>query len=397
MRQTRVASLTSFSLVLTVFSLATTHAFAQDDPAVLVKKVGPGVLERSIRQSAILVPLEEAPLRAKVSGYVSAVNVDIGDVVKKDDVLVVVDVPEIEQQLAAATASVGTAAARVARADSKVGLERARYQITKALAERKARTQLQLVESRAEMDLAQAEADLARAEESEAKANASRIQATIGYATIRAPFDGIIVSRMVHPGVLVGAGGPANSFLVRIERRDRLRCRVEIPEKDALLVLESQRLGTLSMKLELDALPGVMIELDAEICKGGAAHFANSLHPKAHHMLAEFDVDNESGRLISGLFGNVEITAQGKTDQRYVLVPNTAIRAPRKGTPHVFTVASMGGKTAVMRVDVNLHGTDGRETQVTGLGAGSIVIVRGGADLQHGDSVTASTEKGAGK
>ncbi len=398
MRQTRVTSFKSLVLVLNVLTLVTAAAFAQRDPPVLVKKVEQGVLERTIRQSAVLVPFEDVSLHTKVAGYVRSVDVDLGDEVKKGDVLVVIDVPELEQELAAAKASVATAGARVARAEAKARLEGVRYDITKSLHERKARTQLELVEARAQMELARADVDLARAEETEAKAGVGRIDATIAYATVKAPFDGVITSREVHPGVLVGwSGSKGHSFLLQIERRDRLRCRVEIPEKDAILSLDSLRLGTLSMKLRLDALPGPPIELDARTCQGGAAHFAKSVHPKAHHMLAEFDIVNESRRLFAGLFGAVEISASGEAGESYVLVPNTAIRAPRKGTPHVFTVDRLDGPTKVIRFDVGLHGTDGRLTQVKGLSEGAIVVVRGGADIQNGDGVRVSSGKGASR
>jgi len=233
----------------------------------------------------------------------------------------------------------------------------------------------------------------AEAKKAEAEANGQKLRVLVGFGNIKAPFTGVVTERKIDPGALVRGGlDGAATELLTLERDDRLRCRIEIPEQDAKLVLTARRRGGLGVKITLGT-SGEEIELSPADLAGGGAHFALSLHPQSHHMLAEIELDNSSLNLRPGYFGKASFSIVPTDDSaRSFVIPNTALRAPRKGRPHVFVVSSNSGEGIVRRLDVTPGATDGRNIEVSPLGDGKLeglwVVVRGGADLRGGEKVS---------
>ena len=349
-------------------------------------------LRKPIEQAATLLPYARVMVRSMVTGFVSEVHVDIGDRVTKGAPLLVVAVPEIEAELAAADARVNSAEADLSHARANVRLEEIRYNLTKSLFEKKSRTRFQLEEADAQLKLAEAAVAAAEAKKAEAEAKVQKLRVLVGFGNINAPFTGVVTERRIDPGALVRGGldGGATDLLT-LERDDRLRCRIEIPEQDANLVLTARRRSALGLKITLD-VSGEEINLSPADLAGESAHFALSLHPQSHHMLAEIELDNSSLNLRPGYFGKASFSIVPTDDSvRPFVVPNIALRAPRKGRPHVFVVSKSSGEDRVRRLDVTPGATDGRNIEVSPLGDGKLeglwVVVRGGADLRGGEEV----------
>lgn len=350
-------------------------------------------LREPIEQAATLLPYARIVVSCKVTGFVSEIHVDIGDRVTKGDPLVVIAVPEIEADLAAADARVNSAAAELAKTRANVRLEEIRYNLTKSLFEKKGRTRFQLEEADAQLKLAEAAVAAAEAKKVEAEANVQKLRVMVGFADIKAPFSGVITERKIDPGALVrGALDGSATGMLTLEQDDKLRCRIEIPERDARLVLSAHKRGVLELEITIGA-SGQKIELPPSKLAGGVAHFALSLHPRSHHMMAEIEIDNGDLDLRPGYFGKAKFTIISATDEEAAsfVIPNTALRAPRKGKPHIFVVsvpsgkARPSGKAGVRRLDVTPGTTDGREIEIAPVGDekldGLWVIVRGSADL----------------
>ncbi len=367
---------------------------AQDKPIVLTRSVSEGRLERSVRQSATLQPFERVPIHAKITGYAREVRVDIGDEVKANQVLVVLEVPEMEADLIAAKAEIGTASAMAEKAAANVELKQAVYKLTKELFDKSARTQFQLDEAAADLKVALAEVQLSKARKEESEAKLRRIEVLIGYARVVAPFAGVITRRAVDTGALVRAGGSGDGApLLEIQRTDKLRCQIDIPERDVPFVLESFRHQTLSASIKLDALPGEQFEFTPGELASSGARFTKAMYPESHHMLAEIDMANAEGKFIPGLFGKAILKARGLAEKSTALVPNTAIQAPRRAVPFVFALKSEGGKARVEKRVVKLGISDGTFTEVLdGLKRGETVVVRGAGALIEGQEVLAQPE-----
>ncbi|MBI4603469.1 MAG: efflux RND transporter periplasmic adaptor subunit [Planctomycetes bacterium] len=358
---------------------------------VLTRAVERGRLERVVRQAAALYAFEEVAVFAKISGYAREVKADIGDRVEAGQVLVSLELPEHEADLLGARAEVKTAEAQVKRSTAAVSLKRAVHELTKSLFEKEGRTRFQLEEAQADLELSMAELELARAKLEEAGARVTRVAALVEFGQVRAPFAGIITQRLVDTGALVRAGGSGDARpLFVVQRTDKLRCRVEIPERDVVLVLGAARAKTLFVRLVLDALPGEVFELNPEEIAAGAGRFAKAVHPESHHMLAELDIPNADEKLLPGLYGKATLEARGVAGEAVVLAPNTAMHAPRGGKPFVFVVKEEDGKTRLEERPVGLGLTDGTLTEVlSGLEPGERVVVRGGGGLVRGQEVAA--------
>ncbi len=359
-------------------------------------------MARYLSVPATMEAYEQADLYAKASGYVSEVRVDIGERVKAGDVLAVIDVPEVEKELAEAQALHAAAVAGVATAESKVVqatkmldisrsmLVRAQAEITlkRATLERRrelfqgnAITQEQLDEAQNQHDIAQADvgiaeakiaaaqADVGSAEASRAAAVANvtvaearveKMQTLMQYARIVAPFDGIVTQRLVDRGTLVqSAATSRTSPLFTVRRADLLRISIEVPETD----IEFVRPGC-PVKVRPYGLSGV--EIDASI-----ARVAASLKVDTRTMRAEIDLPNRDGRLMSGMYAHVVVEMDQRADA--LTVPASSLLTGGREA-FVYTVAD----NRAVRMPVRIGLDDGIRVQITdGLTDGSLVVLTG--------------------
>ncbi|MCH7631911.1 MAG: efflux RND transporter periplasmic adaptor subunit [Planctomycetes bacterium] len=326
---------------------------------VVVVKAEQRPLTRVLRMPATLQAGESADLYAKTSGYVSTIVVDIGSRVKKGDALATIDVPEMLDELhqaqavrEAKRANVGAVKAKVAQADSMIATAQA--QLQRAAAERElwiltvnrkkelldaqaipdqafdeARTRLAMAE--AEVQTAKAgvasakahkravEADVAVAQSQVAveEARVARLNTLLKYATIRAPFDGVITDRHVDPGAFVrSAAEGAGRSLLTIANVSYIRLVLEIPEVDTPFV----RVGT-DVTIDVKALNDD--PFTATITRSAVALKANT-----RTMRVEVDLDNRSGRLAPGMYARVEVKLESKAQA--MLIPSKAIRVRGK-------------------------------------------------------------------
>lgn len=135
---------------------------------------------------------EESPLAFRVGGNLVERRVDVGDAVRRGDVLAVLDPGDLAAQARAAQAQLGAAEAELARARA----DQARYA---KLADG------QLV-SRSTLDAANAAAAAAQGQANAARANLAVARNQSAYTQLRAPRDGVIASRSAEAGQVVGAG-----------------------------------------------------------------------------------------------------------------------------------------------------------------------------------------------
>jgi membrane fusion protein (multidrug efflux system) len=166
---------TSVKSILVKREAATRAAEIEAGPLVKTATVAPSPGEHTITLIGETRPFAEATLYAKVSGYLKTVNVDKGDVVKKGQVLAVIDSAETDQAFQAARAESKYKQAIAARIDKL---------FTKHL-------------------VSQQEVDQARADADEASARLHGQETLKSYETIRAPFAGTITARFADPGALV--------------------------------------------------------------------------------------------------------------------------------------------------------------------------------------------------
>ncbi len=363
-------------------------------------------LRRSTTQPATVHAWFEAEIHAKVSGYLKSLSADIGDAVKAGQTLAVIDVPEMtkgyeSQQAEVARlesarkqyrAAVDVARARIEQAKADVGKAKAQadavtleFKRIENLVETKAVTQRLADESLSRKLAAEAEfasvkaselvatANLRAAEADAAGADAAAIVATkrleeletlIQYATLKAPFPGVVTERNVDPGDLVrnaeNAGASARP-LFGVAQVDKMRVRVPIPERDAIFV----KVGS--------AAEFTCLALGTEPIKAKVSRIARRLDPKTRTMQVEIDLPNSDGRLLPGMYGTVSVELDEK--QSALVVPSGAVRFDQTGKESIVYVVKGGNKIA--HVPVKLGHDDGHRIEVLSGLTGSEQIVTG--------------------
>jgi RND family efflux transporter MFP subunit len=324
-------------------------------PTVTTVKPERKALGRVIEQPALVEAFEQAELHARITGYVQKVHVDIGDRVKKGQVLADLVVPEMEAELLHQKALVRQAEAGVEQArrvvqaaeaalaiaqaqvvEVEAGVKRAQanherwqaeYKRLEALVGNKLVNQQTLDEARNKLAAAKAaqeeaeakvkvaaaareemaarrakaQADLKAAEAGldVARAGMQRVEVLQQHLQVRAPFDGVVVKRTAVPGVLAQpvAGGKATSLFV-VAGIDPVRIVVQVPEADAA-------------RFKKDARTIIRFTiLEGQEFEGKVARTAWALDPKARTLRAEIDFSNPEGKFWPGMYATVALPAE---------------------------------------------------------------------------------------
>ncbi|MHC5109908.1 MAG: efflux RND transporter periplasmic adaptor subunit [Planctomycetota bacterium] len=402
----------SLALVLSTGS-GVAGAFAQEAGVrATVVSVKRDEIKRTVKLPATLRADEEVELYAKTSGYVSKVNVDIGAVVKTGDELLVIDVPEMADELRQAMSileakkssvkalqaksvqslrMVDTAKAEVKRHEAQQRLDAINFERRQKLHSQGAIPQQQLDEARNALDIADAQLDIARARiegamaehqavladvsvaESEvavAESRMAHLQTLMLYTTIRAPFSGIITRRHVDTGTFVRSAAEGTTMpLLRIEKVSKLRLVMEVTEVDAPYV----RVGT-CVEAHIDAARSEPIQATVSRTSG-------SISPATRTMRVEVDLANDAGTLMAGMYARVRMELESA--RQAMIIPSKVIRS-EEGQTMVLVVRQGKAET----VPVSIGYDNGISAQVlSGLTGSEQIIESTSASINAGDAV----------
>ncbi len=312
-------------------------------------------LSSEVRLPAELKPFEEVAIYPKVNGFVKDLYVDRGSAVKKGQLLLTLEAPEIEPQLQAAQ-SLYLQAQEVAQASKD------RYDRLKdAAKEAGAVSLLDLDNALSKMKGDQATANGQRS-------NVSAVKDLQSYLTIRAPFDGVIIQRNVSPGALSGTSKNGQQPLLLIQHLQKLRLEVFIPEAYVEKVDLKQ-----PVYVNFTAIPGLNI-------KAMISRSANSLGSGRSEAI-EVDVKNDDLKLKPGMYGEVKIPLLSAS--KSLLVPNDAIV---RSTERQFVIKVVKGKAFLTDVREGLAGSD--STEVFGnVNPGDHIVLHATDEIRQGTKI----------
>ena len=360
---------------------------------------------RTTTQPAVVHPWYEARIHAKVTGYVSDIQADIGKEVDADETLAVIAVPELQkrklakeaqvrrtiaqqeqakQQSLVAESSTKSAEANLARAEADVEKSEAMVRAmdvelkrtvdlvgSKSVADRmldesRARAESAQAENtsckaavtsaEAEVALAKAEAKAAQAQETVAQAmtdvanrELDELTELTNYTELKAPFDGIVTHRNVELGDLLreSTGGSGAEPAYVITQLNKVRVRVPLPERDAPLADVGD-----PATVTFPAVPGKPFE-------GSISRISRTLDDRTRTMAIEIDVENPDSKLIPGMFGEATITLTAK-DERLTL-PAKAVHYDGQGKASVYIVDA---SDTIAIVPVTTGNDDGERIEI---------------------------------
>lgn len=356
--------------------------------SVAVTRVARADLSRDLRIAADFRPFQEIDVHAKVAGFVKKIYVDVGDRVKKGQILAVLEVPELQDELNQVSASARQSEQEVERAQHELRRAQADHtvadlsytrleSVTKARPELIAQQEVDDAQGRDESTEAQVEAAqsaLAAAEEHvrETNANRERVQALLDYTRITAPFDGVITARYADTGAMLAAGTSSEQqalSLVKLSQNGLLRLEIPVPEDDVPLV----RLGK---KVSVD------VQSLNKTFEGTVARFSDKVDASTRTMMAEVDVSNPKLEIIPGMYAYVAFPIE--QEKSALTVPIQAVS--REGDKAFAYRVSSANLIEVIPVTLGIETRSQVEVR-SGLSAGDQVVVGNTSQLRSGQNV----------
>jgi len=298
----------------------------------------------------------DAPINARVSGYLKRWLVDIGAPVKAGQLLAEIETPELDQQLLQAQADLATARANMQLAAVTAGRWQ-RMRATDAVSQQEADEKTG--------DYAAKQAIVAAAE-----ANVARLKATTQFKSIVAPFDGIVTARRTDIGALINAGAANGQELFRVADSRRVRIYVDVPQSYAAVV----RKGA-AAKLRVPERP-------EQVFPAVVTDSAQAISESSRTMLVQLEADNPKGLLLPGSY--VDVRFEPAAGAAVLRLPVSALIFRREG----LRVAVVGEGDKVAFRAVQLGRDFGTEVEVVaGITAADKVVDNPPDSLSDGDRV----------
>jgi multidrug efflux pump subunit AcrA (membrane-fusion protein) len=393
----------------------------QEQPQVEVTQVKANKAPGELTVPGTTASLTEAFIYARANGYLRKRFVDIGDHVKKDQLLALIDAPDLDQQVEQAREQLNQAEAQVKQQQAQLNLNRVTWERWRVLVAKG-------VFSRQDGDQREADylaqvAVVASAERNTEsyRANLRRVLALQSYERVTAPFDGIITQRNSDVGALVGASGAAGTApmessqsptggsanvgsantsgssgnpnqaatpstgqaqggpLFAIAQIGTLRILVSVPEGYAA-----------SLHAGMPANIFVQ-ERTGKPIGGTVARIANSIDQNTRTMLAEVDIDNRDGTLYPGMYAIVSFVQVRSVSP--LVIPGDAV-VVRKDRTAVAIVRDQ--KIQIVPVEI---GRDyGPSVEIlSGLNEGDWVVTTVTDDVRDGVKVRAQQKQTEGQ
>ncbi len=332
-----------------------------------VAPVTRGDLASTLSVAGEFQPYQEVDLHAKVSGYIRRINVDIGDRVRKGQIIATLEVPELNAQVAGSQAEIRHSQSEIARAQSGVSLAKANYAAVHAaytrLAEAAKKRPGLIAEQ--ELDDARARDQDAEAKVDVAKSSVDSSQQQLGVSTA----DNQRIAALQGYSVVTAASNTQSMPVIKLAQSDLLRLRMPVPEEDVPFIKVG---GDVTMKLQSTG----------KTFSGKIVRFTRELATSTRTMLAEVDVPNPDLALSTGMTAEAMVVLQ---QQKAVLTVPAGAVLKGDGQAHVLVVGK-DNKVQVVPVTLGIQGAN-RVEIVTGLSEGQSVIVSGQSNYEAGQTV----------
>jgi len=345
-----------------------------------LKKEGSGQVEKSYEaftiqktdlQGSISLPgelksFESVAIYPKITGYVQSVKVDRGSKVKKGDVIVQIEAPEVMAELAGSKAKVLQAEGFALSAESKLSTIKDQFnriQKTSQTPGTVSASDLLRIENQLKEEDANAESAKSALEAARYQLQAAQQMAN--YLTIRAPFDGVVTERNVHTGTFVSSQA-GDKPMFRLEMNEVLRLEIPVPESYSGLDF-----GRDSLSFTLNSQSG-------KSYKAMVSRQSGSLQNASRTEIMEADVPNKDGNLKAGSFAQVKVAYKKEGS---LMIPNAALVTSMEDR---FVVKVVNGEA--QRVSVKKGISQNGQTEIFGdLQPGDTILKSPSETIQSGD------------
>ena len=293
---------------------------------------------------------KSANISTRMMGYVDKIYVKVGDKVKNGQLLMSVNNADVSAQLAQVNAGITEATAAFTNAEKDYNRFTALFKENSA--------------SQKELDDITANYNMAKARLESAKQMKNGVNAQMGYANIRAPFNGIVTNKFISAGDMANPGMP----LLEVESPGKYQVLAMVPESEILSIKNDTEV-TVNLK-----------SLNQNV-KGKVTEVSTSSKNTGGQFLVKVVIDKTDAPLLSGMYATVQFPVARKTTSSAVMIPVDAL-VHNGQLSGIYTVSQ--SNTALLRW-LRLGRTFGDQVEVlSGLSADEQYIVSAEGKLFNG-------------
>jgi RND family efflux transporter MFP subunit len=338
-------------------------------PSVRVAAVKANPASMSVTLPATTAAFAQAEIYARATGYIGKRNVDIGDHVKQGEVLAELAVPEQDDQISQNEATRNQLQSAMDQAQANLKLAQVTWDRDRPLVDEGWATQQQGTIDVQTLKANDAAVGVARANIAAQDKLLMTLHQNRDYASVTAPFNGVITQRNIDVGSLVQGNANTGTFMFEIMQRGVIRVFVYVPQDAAFGVAPG-----------VDAIIRVP-EIPNREFAGKVTRIADALQSGTRTLLTEIDIPNPDDALPPGVYCTVELKIPRKTPS--FVVPAEAIIFNRNG----LQVAVVNdGKAEIRKLAVTRDFGTWVEADA-GVKSGEQVILNPPVNLIDGDKV----------
>ena len=306
-----------------------------DTQHMMVKVVMP---ESGKSEQRLILPVNiradvDAPIYARVNGYLKTWYTDIGAHVKKGQLLGEIETPELDQQIFRAKADVSTAHSNWEIAD----VTAKRWQnLVKTDAVSHQESDVKTADAKARLDLLNA-----------AEANLKALMAEQSFQRLVAPFDGIVTERNTDIGHLISVGTTSGQALFRVVDNTKLRIYTEIPQNYASWIKPKMTVHIVFPEMPGDTFDATVLGL------------SNAIREDSRTSQVELYMDNKDGKILTGSYAEVHFELPANTS--VFRLPVSTLLFRKEG----LQVATVGTDNKVLLKNITIARDLGRVVEVS--------------------------------
>ena len=358
-------------------------------PSAKVATAQRGDISHVLTLAGQFQPYQVVDVHPKVSGYMSRINVDIGDVVHQGQTLAVLEVPELKAELQQTVFQLQQSKEEIAQAQHEINRAEAEHAALHAASERLKQAaegrpgliaqqelddaQAKDLSSEAQVDAAKAAMAAAQEHANAAQSDNQRIEALENYTNVTAPLDGVVIWRYADTGALIQGGTNSNDQalpIVRLSQSNLLRLRIPVPEDDVKYVHAGDQL-----QVRVDAI--------GRSFTGKIVRFTREVNFETRTMETEVDVENKDLSIAPGMYANTLLQLGHVTN--VVTIPVEALVL--NGQQETVYVLDDSNRIHIRNVAVGLQGSKLAEI-TSGLNPGDRVVIGGQDKYQEDEEVS---------
>jgi RND family efflux transporter MFP subunit len=320
-----------------------------------------------------LIGLQTVDVAPRTSGRLLSVNVQLGDRVRRGQVLAKVEDREIVEQVRAAEASQEVAKATIRQREADLNVSQLNFERSKNLFSRGLLAKQALDDAESRYIASVAQLDLSKAQLSQNDARLQELRINLQHTSVTSPVDGFVGKRNVDPGAMVNT----NTAIASVVEISRLKLIVNVVEKDLRMVTA----GDVGI-VEVDAYPG-------EKFNGRIARVAPVLDPATRTASIEIEIPNSDARLKPGMYARISLTVEERKNT--LVAPKNAVIdfENKRGV----WMPSEDRRAHFVPVTLGIEGPEQIEI-LAGLKEGDRFVTTGAAAVRNNDQLIIAGEAG---